>query len=174
MTGLGLDMARDYLYQAKTQEPGLFLIQADIQKRLPLQDHSLEGILCQCVLSLLAKPRKTLHEFHRILKLNGFLIIMDLHLKNPTPEIQNSGLECCFTRAVSPKAGQTRLAETGFRLLEYEDRTRLLAELGARLIFECGSMNAFWDLALGSQEPVFRAKLKKAKPGFHLMIAQAI
>ncbi|KIX12585.1 DVU_1556 family methyltransferase [Dethiosulfatarculus sandiegensis] len=174
LTGVGLDMGLDYLEQARAQDPGLFLIQANARRILPIKANSLKGVLCQCVLSLIEDPEKALLEFHRVLKPTGFLLIMDLHLDNPGPEIKNLSLQCCFTRAVTPQNGQERLRKTGFELVRYEDHSRLLAELGARLIFECGSMNAFWDLALSNEEPKAKDQIKKAKPGFHLMIAKPV
>jgi hypothetical protein len=60
---------------------------------------------------------------------------------------------------------------SGFSIGHWEDHSRLLAELSARIIFEHGSLEAFWD-EVGGAGKIIDGKVRDASLGYYLCIAQ--
>ena len=119
------------------------LVRAD-GGRLPFRPGAFDGLLCECVLSLLSDRRAALREFHVVLAEGGLLALCDVCLL-PEPVPPQGGPDgraegaapraSCLDGAVERDRLENDLAEAGFRLLAWEDHRRLLAELAARLVF---------------------------------------
>lgn len=161
---LGLDRDRLFLDQARQEAPTALLLRAEAQA-LPLADASLDGLVCECVLSILNDPAAALAEMARVLRPGGRLLLTDLYLRTAVCNVPVPG---CLAGAVSREQGRQRLLAAGLHPLVFEDHSRALRELAGRLIFAHGSLEAFWGLALGRKHgcPDLRAL------GYGLIIAE--
>jgi len=118
-------------FQSFGVEPSPVLLEAGLKRNprlpvregraehLPFADGSLDGILCECVLSLLDDPAAALGEFRRVLVPGGFLILGDLYER---------------TSGAGPESLETLLESQAFHLVLWEDHTHLLHQMAARLV----------------------------------------
>ena len=125
LNGTGLDR------ENSLAEPFPF-VQADAQNP-PFPDASFDGILCECVLSLLPDAGQALHRFAEILRPNGRLLLSDLFLRGATGPAERTPGFSCLAGARTRQETEYLLAENGFTLLHFEDHTASLKELAARL-----------------------------------------
>ena len=65
---------RGYLCLDNFDYPGID-IKADINKKIPLKNNSMDGTLCFQVLEHLKEPEKAINEIHRILKPRGLCLL---------------------------------------------------------------------------------------------------
>lgn len=171
MTALGLDSAADKLAEARSLHPGLALIQADAQDP-PLARASLEGVFCECVLSLCPRPEAVLAACCRLLRPGGWLVLSDLYLRRPelAPATAAGPGGGCLAGAKGKGALLELVASAGLELALWEDHSRLLNQLAARLVFVCGSLAGLWAfLGLGDG---CGADPRPAKPGYYLLLAR--
>ena len=151
----GIDPSRRLVAAGKARPPSLPL-SAGVAEALPVAGGALDGILCECVLSVVADPRRALAEFHRALRPGGLLILSDLYRKGAAAP--PSGEE---PRGPIPRAALGRLLdECGFAVSLWEDHTPLLRELAARLL-----------LAHGRLEPGWCGCDPGERPGYFLLVA---
>lgn len=137
----GVDISTALICEGLRRNPALPL-SVGAAETLPYQDESRDGILCECVLSLLTEPRLALTEFRLLLRSGGYLILSDMYSKD--------------TALGQPEAW---LAENGFTILLWEDHTPLLRELAARLVMANGSLAGLCCTTA-------------AKPGYYLLVAR--
>jgi len=140
----GVDISPALISEGLGRNPALPLSIAEA-KELPFAEESQDGILCECVLSLLTEPFRALAEFRRLLRSGGYLILSDMYNRDPAtgqPEVW--------------------LSENGFTMILREDHTPLLRELAARLILANGSLEGLCCRAPGSG----------GKPGYYLQVAR--
>ena len=136
-------------------------------------DGGVDAVLCECTLSHVNDIDIVLHEFYRILKNAGFLILSDLYMREAEKPIAD-------TAAVSARSGivtKTRLfsclEDAGFHVSLFEDHSRELAELICRIIFQFGSMNEFYAKAGITEKNCFSSvAISQGKPGYYLLIAE--
>lgn len=128
---VGMDRSPDMLQEAKRRLSGVGLV-AGVLERLPLQDACMDGVVCECVLSLSPYPEQALGEIVRVLRPGGRLLLTDITAR------EGGGMagQGCARGAVSMDVVSDRLARSGFRILVAEDHSRLLAELAGRLLFQ--------------------------------------
>lgn len=88
---------------------------------LPLARESLDGIICECVLSLLPEPRPVVRSFGEVLRPGGRLILTDVHTKK--------------AGRLSRETTEEHLKAAGLRLLRFEDHSRCLKTFAARLLW---------------------------------------
>ncbi|MGE4292848.1 MAG: DVU_1556 family methyltransferase [Desulfovibrio sp.] len=121
--------------------PGLAsgLVQSRIDA-LPLRNHCLDAVFCECVLSLQMDPKGVLAEFHRVLAPGGGLALSDLYRPDPTsPGEKRTDFPAtepppsCAQGALPRARLLALLTKAGFRVSRFEDHTPLLRELAARL-----------------------------------------
>ncbi|APG29090.1 hypothetical protein A7E78_09415 [Syntrophotalea acetylenivorans] len=170
LQAIGLDLSEQLLAEGAAANPGLPLIRSRAEK-LPIADGSLDGMTCECVLSLVNDPLGTLREFSRVLKDGGQLLFSDIYRRR---NITNQELpdNCCFAGATSRERLLDWLHKAGFTVQLWQDRSHLLAELAARLAWQNGSLIEFWSqfAANGDGRPMQQA-VKAMRPGYCLVVA---
>jgi len=164
----GVDISRKLIEEGLQRNSSLPLLTAAAEM-LPAPVDSLDGVLCECVLSLLAEPVKALREYRRTLRNGGYLIISDMYSRQVVPvsgtDIVSSPPEVC-TGSMSTRAQiESCLAECGFTRMLWEDHTRLLKELAARIMLIHGTLDGF--MGTGN-----RLRCGDNKPGYYLMVAR--
>ncbi len=170
---LGLDASTRLLSEGRSAHAKASVM-AGLADRLPLPGKSLDGIFCECVLSLLDQPEQALEEFGRVLKPGGRLVITDLYARrSEAPSTMESlPLNSCLSGARPREEISGLVEKADFNLVLWEDHSRLLKELAAKIVFECGSMKDFWGLfAPGCASSKIECALGRARPGYYLMIA---
>lgn len=154
LAAVGLD--RDGAALGEARALGVPVVAGDALA-LPIADGALDGVLAECVLSLLPRQR-ALAEWARVLKPGGVLALADLYARVAVAD------------GASPYATvpdlRRALAAAGFSLDHVEDRSAALAGFVARFIFAHGSLAPLWgDCA--SVEAARRARI-----GYGLFIAR--
>jgi len=103
---------------------------------LPFKKSSFDALFCECVLSILRNRLTALHEFGRVLKEGGFLIVSDVFGQSDAgrgrPETKSQGLPTNGLLEKQDLLGV--LTRLGFSLLLWEEHERLLKEFVARMI----------------------------------------
>ncbi len=151
--GYGVDISAKQLSQAPS-ELKLSLANADC---LPFPDDSFDGIICECVLSLLPDISKTIGEFKRILNSTGTLIITDIYQRGQNSSGLISG--SCATNPLNIKKLENAISNHQLHTIIKEDHSKLLAELAARLIFT-------------GEKSIIPKGNCCSKPGYMLLIAK--
>ena len=151
MDALGLDISSRLLREGKTGEAGLPLLRAR-GEHLPFDCGALDGILCECVLSLLPEPGRALREFHRVLHQGGSLILSDIYLRGggggervplEGEVLRQEQADDCLKGARSASFMETMLSEAGFAIHLWEDHTQSLRAFAAQLVLAHGSMDMY-------------------------------
>jgi len=169
---LGLDLSSSMLAAARRAHHGLPLVRARAEA-VPLAGGSLNGVLCECVLSLTASPRAVLEECRRLLRPGGRLVLSDLYLREPPADGPVPSLPGCLGGALGRESLEALVAAAGLEVLLWEDHSDLLGQLTARLVWTCGSAAAFWEAwAGGAGCGNLAARAAKVRPGYFLMLAQ--
>ena len=156
----GVDLSPVLIAEGLRRNPDLPLSEGAAET-LPYPDESQDGILCECVLSLLNEPFRALEEFRRVLRGNGCLMLSDMF----TWEMTTGARPDVYLReAALHRQVETWLSGNGFTILLWEDHTPLLRELAARLILAHGSLEGLCCSAPGSG----------GKPGYYLLVARKV
>lgn len=164
----GLDLSPKLLAQSIPSLPRL-RARAEV---LPVASLCLDGVVCECVLSLVTDPLTTLSEFCRVLAPGGLLILSDIYRRETQTITQNMKTDCCLAGATTREEVLEWVTEAGFSVCLWEDHSRLLAELAAKLIFIYGSLSAFWgQFAQGVDGELMEKAVKAMHPGYYLIVA---
>ncbi len=170
---IGIDRSKTQLKQGRKRNAEHPLMVSDIG-HIPLGDETLEGIFCECVLSLHDDRQRVLSEFHRVLHASGELILTDVYARalQVNDTLRNLPLSCCFKGALPRSDIMREVRQAGFEIVCFEDHSRLLKELAARLIFVYGSMENFWECSGNINHPeAFQGAIGHTRPGYYLLIA---
>ena len=143
----GVDISPALIAEGLGRNPALALEEAPAEA-LPFEAESRDGILCECVLSLLEEPFRALAEFRRVLRNNGHLILSDMYSRDTAARGRIEGW----------------LSASGFAPLLWEDHTSFLKELAARLILAHGSLEGLCPTTSGVG----------GKPGYYLLLARKV
>ena len=111
----GIDVSASLLREGRLRRPELDLREG-VAERLPFADAVFDAVLAECVLSVVADPGTAVDECARVLRPGGRLVVSDLY------------------RRADPHAAHSLLADRGFDVVVWEDRSGDLARL-------------VWDLA---------------------------
>ncbi len=144
LNAFGLDRSPVLLSDARRDNPGLPLVQADAAC-LPFADGTFEMVLTECVLSLIAAPDPMLAECRRVLIAGGWLVLTDLYRRCDNALAQHalppdSG---CPTGARSREEMQSLATSAGFDINVWEDHSGHLKRLAADLVWAFGSLAPF-------------------------------
>ena len=137
---VGLDKHADAAALADENWAGTCaLVCADIAQP-PLAAASADCVLCECVLSLLADPLAALRAGHAALRPGGVLVVSDLMLRQGYASAPaDSGLggvgSSCLAGARAQDEWRGIMEAAGFTLAYFEDNSRALVELAARMVW---------------------------------------
>ncbi len=126
LNGTGLDR------ECSLEAPFPF-VQADAENP-PFPDDSFDGLLCECVLSLLPGAAHALQRFSAMLRPEGRLILSDLYITGGSGR-PAAGVSTCLEGARTRQEVEVLLEENGFSTLFFEDHSAALKELAARLLW---------------------------------------
>ena len=115
------------------------LVCADLAQP-PLAAACVDCVLCECVLSLLADPLAALKATCAALRPGGVLVVSDLMLRQGyAPAPADSGLgyvgSSCLAGARAQADWRDLMEAAGFTLVHFEDNSRALVELAARMVW---------------------------------------
>jgi SAM-dependent methyltransferase len=177
LRAMGIDPSPALLEKAARCHSGLPLLQGRAEQ-LPVGDESLEGVFCECVLSLCFDIQATLQEIRRVLQPGGYLVVTDIYSRDRTAPVQMAGEPSatgCLQGAHGRTALQTCFVAAGFDLLVWEDHSALLKQLAGQLIWRYGSLEAFWSAAPGTDAASVNTRDGAGgcrRPGYYLSVAQ--
>jgi arsenite methyltransferase len=151
MSAIGLDASAVLLASGRRQHPALPLVRAR-GECLPISSGSMDAVLAECSLSVVADPDAALAEFRRVLKPRGWLILTDLYLRNPVNLATPRGRQevSSWRGALSRVQIEEKLNEQDFDLLIWQDRSEAVKVLAARLILAGISPARFWGEGCGA------------------------
>jgi len=137
----------------------LSIIKSSAEKT-PAPDSTFDGILMECSFSLMDKPAKVLDECDRVLKPDGKLMVSDIYARGAPANLQG-----CLGRIDSRENIIKLFEEHRFKVLLFEDHTRLLQSMWGQMIFEQGAREFYGKLGAGPDE------FRKIRCGYYLMLA---
>lgn len=124
---------------------------------LPFAEASFDGLVMECVLSLVDTPATAMQECWRILKSGGRMLLTDMIAASA---MRKSG-QSCHERALPRVAMETLFAGAGLSIRTFEDHTAALRELAAKLVWygqasrkdfcACGIGYGLWVLEKGGR-----------------------
>jgi SAM-dependent methyltransferase len=172
---VGVDPSAALLECGLQRRPGLPLRQA-AGENLPFADGEMDAVFAECTLSVMENPDQALAEIYRVLKSGGMLVITDVYARSPegVEDLRRLPLVSCLTGAMTFQELTEKISSNGFNVIFWEDHSRLLAELAARLILANGSMDSFWgNTTCGTIDcQHIQNIIKKSRPGYFLLIAR--
>ncbi len=171
---MGMDASAVLLASARDRFPGLPVARA-LAERLPVGTGVLDAVLAECMLSLTSEPGATLAEFHRVLKTGGRLILADIYLISPDSIARPRAVQpaSCLQGALTRSEIEVELAEQGFSLVTWQDRSAALKVMTARLILAGIPPARFWGAGCGPPSASGGAGSAGARPGYYWLIASA-
>lgn len=192
---VGCDRDKAILARAKELDGSLQLRQTD---GLCLDFPSLyfDGALLECSFSLMNRHDELLHELYCVLKPGASIAITDLYCINPdsdragevyyeakrilnTPRKEDD----CKTADSLPSPYLLdgmfvidnllhAIRETGFEITLFRDRTKQLQDYYAQLLFDYGSLDAYWEAVLPKGCQPFCRVAPGKNCGYFLLTAQ--
>lgn len=222
---IGMDSSLTLLHEAHSHGPAV----AGDAQALPFASDSFQGILCECVVSLLPQAEVFFQEARRVLVDGGWLVISDIvrmpivsaappascssghggsdsgrqsrslhslayafssNLLSPdSPLQQTTSLpqislsrtpllkpqdKSCLEGAKSRLEVERLYTQHGFSVRHVIDYRRSLVELAAKMVWEFGSMAAFWELWRKDTDAECHGMPAAKQFGYELFIGQKI
>ena len=187
MTGEGIDMSLPRISAAKAKYPDLEVKFGDGEFLDEYSSFSFDGVLMECVLSLINIPDEALHEAYCVLKKGGKLIISDLYDKKPDPkQLKAIKIEAGRQSKIPKKNGEceehptrfvdfrfegvffkeplmAQLEEIGYKVLAFEDRSKDLDNYVAQTLMDEGTLDNLC---------VDKKTINRKNIGYFLLVAQ--
>jgi len=173
----GIDCSEALLAQAGGHLKSVQLIQGKAED-LPLKANALDGLFCECVLSILDDKVSALREFDRVLKLNSFLIISDVFRRdNPAQREHRPESNEVMSNGLPGKEEIIGLlSKSGFSPILWEEHEKVLKEFAARMILAGERLPGPWARPQDRKEkktgplPIsyFLLVARKGKHGFQV------
>lgn len=117
-------------------------VQADAAQA-PFRAGSLDGLVCECVLSLLPEQDSVISLFHKLLRTDGVLLLADIFVRDNGQSAACTASAAaslpsptsCMHGAVSCAVQEARLRHAGFHITQFADHSQALKDLAARLVW---------------------------------------
>jgi arsenite methyltransferase len=168
---IGFD-STELLVRECERDASLLLVVA-LAEALPVAEKVFNGVLCECVLSLIEEPERVLAEIFRVLRPGGFLIITDLYDRrlevSPGPDADT------LSSALRSRATlETLVVAAGFSVRLWEDHSRCLKELVAQMLLSNVDLTDFCDF-FSMVSPGNSGEYNGSLPlaGYFLLVAQS-
>ncbi|MDO4544801.1 MAG: methyltransferase domain-containing protein [Bacillota bacterium] len=191
MEAEGIEMNLAMISNAKEKHPGINIKFGDGEFLDDYMSFTFDGVLMECVLSLINIPDEALHEAYCVLKKGGKLIISDLYEKDPDPEkLKAVKIEAERLSKIPHKEGDceedpvrfvdfrldgaffkeplmAQLEEIGYKVIAFEDRSADLDSYVVETMMQDGNLD---DLLTNVKTE--DAEGKKRKIGYFLLVAE--
>jgi arsenite methyltransferase len=142
---VGLDRSETLLAASAAGVTSAGLVRGKAES-LPFRQESLDALLCECVLSVVADKTASLHEFAGALKNGGYFVLSDVFYRGGT-ELGGAGPQSpgLTQKGLSGKEEILgALTDLGFALLLWEEHDRILKEFAARIILADVRLPDLW------------------------------
>ena len=167
----GIDRSAAFLNEISNNEHPSTVFQAE-GHALPFFDETFDAVISECVLSLIRNVQPVMKELFRVLAPGGYLIVSDIYQRSPETNRNSSAydkFESCLNYAPSRDDSLKVVQNAGFEVVLWEDHSKYLKELAAKLIFEYGGSESPWPVTACSRSVSCGPGL--LKPGYYLLIA---
>lgn len=173
LVAVGIDPSPLLLAQAGRRAPQATLLQATAQA-LPCIDGSFAGIVCECVLSLTGDVHLVIREMHRVLRSGGVLLLSDVYAHEKGRFSTSPRATSCVNSTVTLAMMTQALRAANFELLHFWECTDMLKQLAGQIIFDYGSLAAFWNVILGQAtgQCTHDCTRTGVKLGYYALVAQ--
>ncbi|MDR1471158.1 MAG: class I SAM-dependent methyltransferase [Synergistaceae bacterium] len=129
---------------------------------LPCRDSELDGVLCECVMSLIDRPETSLREFRRALRPGGALMISDVYSR------AGGGRTSGYVKHVRALGEISRsVGGSGFSIERFEDCSRALESMAAQMMMDHGSEG------LRGKYRIDCGEMRYLKSGYFWLVARA-
>jgi len=162
LRAIGLDLAAP-----AGVAPPIPRLRADA-RLLPIAEGALDAVLLECVLSIVLGREAVLRECARALAPGGKLVVSDLYARQRR-DGSPVGLGPCGAELLSREAMLRLVAASGFDVLHWEDRSRVLKEYLFQHIMQA---DREWP-RIGCPVPADQgaARPDGSRPGYFLLVA---
>lgn len=171
---LGIDPSAAFLAQGLRRNLRLPLTPAFAEK-LPFESGTLDGILAECSLSVIADKEQALAEFCRVLRPGGKLAVTDVYARDAEglDSIRGISLPFGMTGVMTQDAVTAMVRRQGFSLTTWEDHSHVLKQYLFQSIMG-DDPSPLGTSCPGQGESSLRKNLtalKPLSPGYFLFIA---
>ncbi len=147
LAAVGVDACPDRLGEGRKE--GTFPAAAAALEALPFGPAVFDAVFCECVLSLVPDKALCLARFFELLKPGGWLLVTDLVLPGHGAPGGAGPFMTCLDGALTLPALTGAMERAGFKEICTQDHTRLLKQMACEMVFEHGSLAAFWQSLTG-------------------------
>lgn len=177
MDAAGLEPSELLIAEGMARYPDISIMKG-VGESIPFGEGCLDGVFAECTLSLMDDLDKVLGECSRVLRSGGWLVISDVCARNPEhiQKLQDFSVRSCLRGMLDLEKLREKLEKEGFAVELEEDQTECLRQLTVKLIFEYGSMAAFWSRMSGCSADMdeFRHLLSLCKAGYFMMVCRKL
>jgi ubiquinone/menaquinone biosynthesis C-methylase UbiE len=171
---VGIDPTAASLEQGVRRKPGLTLM-AGFAGELPFASATLDGIVAECTLSVIANKEQALAEFCRVLRGDGKMAISDIYARNADGLEAISGMQLPFgiTGIMTQDTVKGMLIRQGFSMTNWEDHSQVLRDYLIKAIM-ADELSGFGQRSLGQGNRCWQESmvmLKRASLGYFLLVA---
>jgi len=144
----GVDRHPEFLQETGSGDAGDICRLCGDMTHLPIQDTSLDFLLCECAWNL-SEQHISMREFARVLKPGGVLALADIFHQQPVPG--EWPIESCLASARTIAETKGIVKQYGFTIEHLEDHSHILRQAAAEFILAHGSLHEFWYAVTGSR-----------------------
>ena len=173
----GVDLSALLLKKGQENFRDLHLVQGN-GMNLPFAESIFNGVIAECTLSIMDDLRRVLSEIKRVLVPGGKLAVSDIYI--PQPDHADCADEllrgACIAGAFIRDEIARVLNDSGFRIILWEDHSKLWREFIAGLILNGISVSEMLKCSSASEKHnnEMMPALLKVKRGYFCMIAEKI
>ena len=168
----GVEPSQTMKENCKTRHSDLNVHEGDAN-HIPFPDSFFDGVLIECVFSIIEDKKSALDEIKRVLKPNGRLIMSDVYLREKSQDIRPS-IGCgCFMGAMFKQEIYDLLNQNNFQIDLWQDHSSYFKDIAIKIIMDGGSLLEF-QKALGLKAEDDNDTRLISKPGYFLIVSKNI
>lgn len=138
----GIDLNLDMVTKAQEAHPDLKIKYGDGENLADYMSFTFDGVIMECVLSLINLPDEALHEAYCVLKKGGKLFVSDLYMIDPEPELLKSvAIEAARQAKIPHEEGSCDSDENKMRFVNFRFKGRFFEIPLIRMLKEVGFTN---------------------------------